>query len=164
MERFELIRKWAKERGLYEKGNPITQYVKLQEECGELANALLKNNEHETVDAIGDIVVVLTNLAYQKGYLIEDCIDKAYEVIKNRQGKMTNGTFVKETAKNTFELSLHKNGYYNLPCKFKDIISFMKENDLIINGKRYTNEDNLHRIAKPSKNGGVAYLIKYELS
>jgi NTP pyrophosphatase (non-canonical NTP hydrolase) len=94
--RFDLIRKWASDRGLYSKGNPITQYVKLQEECGELAQALLKNNENEIVDAIGDIVVVLTNLAYQKGYFIEDCIDIAYKEIKDRKGKMENGTFKKD--------------------------------------------------------------------
>jgi len=96
MKKFELIRKWAKERGIYDKGDPITQYVKLQEECGELAEALLKKDEVDIVDAIGDIVVVLTNLAYQKGYFIEDCIDSAYNEIKNRTGKMHNGTFKKD--------------------------------------------------------------------
>ena len=38
---FENIRQWAKDRGLYDKGNPMVQYVKLQEEAGELAKALL---------------------------------------------------------------------------------------------------------------------------
>ena len=37
--------------------------LKLQEEAGELAKALLKNDQPEIVDAIGDMVVVLTNLA-----------------------------------------------------------------------------------------------------
>lgn len=90
------IRSWAEERGLYEKGNANTQYVKLMEEAGELAKALLKEDEPEVIDAIGDIVVVLTNLAHLKGYKIEDCIDSAYKVIKNRTGKMSNGTFVKD--------------------------------------------------------------------
>lgn len=93
---FDNIRSWAKDRGLYEKGNANTQYVKLMEESGELAKALLKEDEPEVIDAIGDIVVVLTNLAHLKGYKIEDCISSAYEVIKNRTGKMTNGTFVKD--------------------------------------------------------------------
>jgi len=96
MERFQLIRDWAEKRGLYKSGDPITQCVKLQEEVGELSRALLKKDEPEVVDAIGDIVVVLTNLAMQKGYLIEDCIDSAYRVIENRKGKMENGTFKKE--------------------------------------------------------------------
>lgn len=96
-QRFDLIREWATERGLYEKGNANTQYIKLMEEAGELAQALLKNDEPEVIDAIGDIVVVLTNLAHLKGYKIEDCVDKAYEVISDRKGEMINGTFVKET-------------------------------------------------------------------
>jgi NTP pyrophosphatase (non-canonical NTP hydrolase) len=95
-DQFELIREWAKERGLYDKGNATTQYVKLQEEAGELAKALLKNDQPEVIDAIGDMVVVLTNLAYMRGVNIESCISSAYDVISKRTGKMVNGTFVKD--------------------------------------------------------------------
>jgi len=95
-ERFDLIRDWAATRGLYDEGDSHTQYVKLQEEAGELAKALLKNDQPEIVDAIGDIVVVLTNLAHLQGYDIEYCIDEAYKVIATRTGKMINGTFVKD--------------------------------------------------------------------
>jgi NTP pyrophosphatase (non-canonical NTP hydrolase) len=66
------------------------------EESGELARALLKKDKVEVVDAIGDMVVVLTNLAYIEGFNIENCIKSAYDVIKKRQGKMINGTFVKD--------------------------------------------------------------------
>jgi NTP pyrophosphatase (non-canonical NTP hydrolase) len=93
--RFELIRMWAKERGLYDKGNSNTQYIKLMEEAGELAQALLKRDDAEIYDAIGDMVVVLTNLAHMEGVTIEDCIDDAYSEIAGRKGKMINGTFVK---------------------------------------------------------------------
>ena len=34
-----------KTRGLYDEGNPHTQYVKLQEEAGELAKALLQDDK-----------------------------------------------------------------------------------------------------------------------
>ncbi len=95
--RFELIRIWAKDRGLYDKGNSHTQYVKLMEEAGELAQAILKQDKPEVQDAIGDMVVVLTNLAELEGFTIEDCIDSAYTEISTRRGKMLNGTFVKET-------------------------------------------------------------------
>ena len=95
--RFDLIRKWATERGIYDKGNSNTQYIKLMEEAGELAEALLKNDRYEIKDAIGDMVVVLTNLAHLEGFTIEDCIDSAYTEIAMRKGKMLNGTFVKET-------------------------------------------------------------------
>ena len=93
---FNRIRTWAETRGLYDKGNTMTQYVKLQEEAGELAKALLKDDQPEVIDAIGDMVVVLTNLAHQRGVYIEECIQTAYEVISKRTGKMINGTFVKD--------------------------------------------------------------------
>ena len=93
---FQNIRDWAEQRGLYDKGNPNTQYVKLQEEAGELAKALLQSDHDEINDAIGDMVVVLTNMAHLHGTEIEDCIDAAYNEIAGRTGKMINGTFVKD--------------------------------------------------------------------
>lgn len=120
---FEPIRKWADEKGIYEKGDTKTQFLKLMEEVGELGKAILKKDIEETKDAIGDIVIVLTNLTelanndiFVKEYYedvagdggsrmlmeesleisIEDCINSAYSVIKNRTGKMQNGTFVKD--------------------------------------------------------------------
>jgi len=99
---YDKIRIWADEKGIYDKGNSHTQYVKLMEEAGELASALLRKDKPEIIDAIGDIVVVLTNLAVLEGLKIENCVEDAYGVIKDRKGKMTNGTFVKE--KSTDEL------------------------------------------------------------
>ena len=96
IEIFSKIRDWAEERGIYQKGDAKTQYIKLMEEAGELAKAILKSDEEEFVDAIGDCVVVLVNLAKLKGYNIEDCINSAYDVIAKRKGNMSNGTFVKE--------------------------------------------------------------------
>ena len=95
-DRFQLIRDWADERGLYDKGDTKTQYCKLMEEAGELGRAILKDDQVEFVDAIGDMVVVLTNMAMLGGTSIETCIDAAYDEIKNRKGKMVNGTFVKD--------------------------------------------------------------------
>ena len=46
--------------------------------------------------SIGDIVVVLTNLAHQRGTNIETCISSAYNEIKGSTGQMINGTFVKD--------------------------------------------------------------------
>jgi NTP pyrophosphatase (non-canonical NTP hydrolase) len=93
---FDLIRDWAKQRGIYENGDVKTQYVKLMEEVGELGKAILKDDDDEFVDAIGDAVVVLTNLATLGGYDIEHCINSAYSEISNRTGSMVNGTFVKD--------------------------------------------------------------------
>jgi NTP pyrophosphatase (non-canonical NTP hydrolase) len=93
---FESIREWAKQRGIYEKGDPKTQTLKLQEEVGELAKAVLTNDKFEISDAIGDCVVVLTNLAELSGLKIESCVNSAYAVIAKRKGSMINGTFVKD--------------------------------------------------------------------
>jgi len=93
---FDLIREWADERGLYDNGDPKTQALKLMEEVGEIARAVLKDDFDEAVDGIGDAVVVLTNLAELIGAPIEMCIDEAYDVISKRTGKMVNGTFVKD--------------------------------------------------------------------
>lgn len=93
---YDKIRQWAEERGLYNAGDSKTQFVKLSEEMGELARGILKKDNTEIIDAIGDLVVVLTNLAHFEGLKIEDCIDSAYNVIKNRTGKMSNGTFIKD--------------------------------------------------------------------
>jgi len=106
---FTLIRKWAKQRGIYSKGDSKTQLVKLIEETGELAQAILKRDDVEFYDAIGDCAVVLTNLVecYENERInlidapdykmkIEDCINNAYQVIIKRTGKMVDGTFVKD--------------------------------------------------------------------
>lgn len=92
---YDLIRQWATDRGIYKSGDSKTQYTKLCEESGELARAILKKDKEELTDAIGDMVVVLTNLAALEGLKIEDCVTSAYDVIKSRQGSMFNGTFVK---------------------------------------------------------------------
>ena len=94
--RFDKIRLWAEDRGLYHKGDPKTQTLKLMEEAGEICRAVLKKDEPEIIDGIGDCVVVLTNLAHLSGTSIEECIDAAYNEIKNRTGKMSNGTFKKD--------------------------------------------------------------------
>ena len=92
---FDLIREWAEERGLYNAGDPKTQTLKLMEEAGEICRAVLKKDEPEIIDGIGDCVVVLTNLAHLCDTSIEECIEIAYNEIKDRKGKMDNGTFKK---------------------------------------------------------------------
>ena len=92
---FDLIRDWAEKRGLYNAGDPKTQTLKLMEEAGEICRAVLKKDEPEIIDGIGDCVVVLTNLAHLCDTSIEECIEIAYNEIKDRKGKMDNGTFKK---------------------------------------------------------------------
>jgi NTP pyrophosphatase (non-canonical NTP hydrolase) len=103
---FNSIREWAEKKGIYEKGDTKTQFLKLIEEVGELGKAILKKDIAETKDAIGDIIVVLTNLTelankdiFVKEYyedVVGDGVNSAYSVIEKRTGKMENGTFVKD--------------------------------------------------------------------
>ena len=100
---FMPIKDWAQEKGILDKGDVKTQYVKFQEEAGELAKAIMKDDYDEFKDAIGDIVVTLVSLAELgnqyfsvEDISIEDCVNGAYQVIKDRKGKMKDGTFVKQ--------------------------------------------------------------------
>ena len=93
---FDLIREWASKRDLYKHGDPKTQALKLVEEVGETCRAILKGNHNDIEDGIGDCVVVLTNLAHLCNTDIEHCIESAYNEIKDRTGKMNNGTFKKD--------------------------------------------------------------------
>lgn len=89
------IEDWAIVREL-DIADPNKQMLKLMEECGELAEGLAKDKPADIEDAIGDAYVVLTILSMQLGTDIKSCIQMAYNEIKNRQGEMVNGVFVKE--------------------------------------------------------------------
>jgi NTP pyrophosphatase (non-canonical NTP hydrolase) len=94
------IIQWAKERGLF--GQETTQEVrleKLKEEFEELADAIKSNNRDETIDALGDMHVVMTQIAFAEYTDMEDCAWTAYHEIKNRTGKLVNGKFVKDGGK-----------------------------------------------------------------
>lgn len=90
------IRQWASDRNLINGSDPKSQFVKLMEEAGELAQAIAKQRDDEFADAIGDMFVVLTILAAQKEMNIEECIAGAWHEIKDRKGRMVDGVFVKE--------------------------------------------------------------------
>lgn len=93
---FDQIRQWAIDRDIYEKGDIKTQLIKLHEETGELSKAVLDGDKEGIIDAIGDSIVVLTNLAKFADTTIENCMQSAYDEISNRTGRMINGTFVKD--------------------------------------------------------------------
>ena len=93
-----LIRQWAEDRNLIEGSDSFRQLAKLTEEVGELAGAIAKGNKEGIKDGIGDAFVVLTILAAQQGFSVEDCIAAAYNEIKDRKGRMVDGVFIKEEA------------------------------------------------------------------
>jgi len=97
MNRFPYIRHWANDRNIINGATMQAQFVKLIEEIGELAEGIAKGRPEAIKDGIGDAVVVLTILAAQHGVRIEDCIEIAWNEIKDRKGRMVGGTFLKES-------------------------------------------------------------------
>ncbi|MCU9782006.1 MazG-like family protein [Enterococcus faecalis] len=91
----KLVEEWAKEKRL-DKAEPEKQMLKVIEEVGEVGATLARNNENDLRDGIGDVVVTLIILAMQKNMDLYECLNQAYSEIKNRQGEMVNGVFVKE--------------------------------------------------------------------
>ena len=94
------IASWANDRNLIRGSTPTAQVAKLLEEVSELLAARMKANPHdraiETMDAIGDCTVVLAIICEQCGLDYKTCIDRAWEEIKDRRGKMVDGIFVKD--------------------------------------------------------------------
>lgn len=90
-----LIEAWAVARNLHT-ANPNKQMLKLYEEAGEISASMARGNIEGIKDGIGDVVVVLTILSQQMGFTITECIEMAYEEIKDRKGRMIDGVFVKE--------------------------------------------------------------------
>lgn len=90
------VSNWALLKGILEKENAPKQMLKVMEEVGETAGALLKGNEEELKDGIGDSFVTLIILAKQLGYTPAECLQAAYNQIKDRTGKTVDGVFVKD--------------------------------------------------------------------
>lgn len=89
------IEEWAKERGL-DNADPTKQMLKLYEEAGELSEGMAKGKDYAIIDGIGDMFVVLTILSNQLGFSIQECVQVAYNEIKDRKGKMIDGVYVKQ--------------------------------------------------------------------
>lgn len=92
----ELVKQWAEEKGILSKATPLTQAIKTKEEVDELYRAILDDNRDEIKDAIGDIMVTLIIQCKMQDMDLQDCLESAYNVIKNRTGKMVDGIFVKD--------------------------------------------------------------------
>jgi len=88
------IRQWHHDRNLIEGSDDKSQFCKLVSEVGELGDNIGK--QRDVADDIGDICVVLINIAERNGLTLEHCLETAYNDIKDRRGKMVDGVFVKE--------------------------------------------------------------------
>jgi len=99
----ELTLKWSADRGITINGKAETQTLKLISEAGELCDNIAKGKDIK--DDIGDMLVVLTNIAKLKGTTLAECWEVAYNDIKDRKGFLNaNGTFIKSTDDNYEEL------------------------------------------------------------
>ena len=90
------------------RGTLLDQLSKTQEELIETRDAAVgltlaergvdlnaDNWRYEVKDGIGDIAVTIILAAELAGLTFEDCLFAAYNQIKDRQGKMVGGQFVK---------------------------------------------------------------------
>lgn len=91
----ELIHQWVIDRNL-QTADPKSQALKFFEEAGEVASGLARNDIDLVKDAIGDTYVTMVALCATLDISIRDCIDMAYDEIKDRKGKLIDGVFVKE--------------------------------------------------------------------
>ena len=87
---------WATERGIFEKGDPLAQLNKTQEELNETIQAVKDQDGMEIADGIGDMLVTIIIAAKMMGYDATQCLQQAYDEIKDRTGKMVGGQFVKD--------------------------------------------------------------------
>ena len=87
---------WHVDRNLIEGSTDKQQFMKLHEEVGELCESIA--NGTDIRDDVGDIMVVLINMATRNGYTLAECLEVAYNDIKDRKGKMVEGVFVKDAA------------------------------------------------------------------
>jgi len=92
----QLVIEWAKEKGIYRKENIRNQALKMCSESGEVADAILKMDNTAIKEEIGDVIVTLVILSNVQGWSLNECLETAYNKIKNRKGKTINGTFIKQ--------------------------------------------------------------------
>ena len=90
----ESIAKWHHDRNLIEGSDDKSQFAKLIQEAGELSDNICKGNDIS--DYIGDMIVVLINIAERNNLSIQECLQQAWDDIKDRKGRMVDGVFVKE--------------------------------------------------------------------
>ena len=88
------VKEWHYDRNLIEGSTDTAQFVKLVEESWELKHNIHKGNDIR--DDIGDMLVVMINICERNGVTLEECLEVAYNDIKDRTGKMVDGVFVKD--------------------------------------------------------------------
>ena len=91
----EKVKQWHHDRNLIDGSTDKDQYLKLIQEAGELSDNICKGND--IADDIGDMMVVLINIAERNKLTLSHCLEVAWDDIKDRKGRMVDGVFVKES-------------------------------------------------------------------
>ena len=94
VELVDLIRVWHHARNLIDGATDKDQYMKLIQEAGELSDNICKGKDIR--DDIGDMMVVLINIAERNNLTLGQCLQTAWDDIKDRKGRMVDGVFIKE--------------------------------------------------------------------
>lgn len=90
----KLVAQWHRDRNLIDGSDDKSQTLKLLQELGELSDSVCK--EKPILDDIGDMLVVMINICERNNITLDECLQVAYDDIKDRKGKMVDGVFVKE--------------------------------------------------------------------
>ena len=89
---------WGAARGIIQHSNNMAQAVKTLEEVTELFDAIVKGDKDAQKDAYGDILVTLIIGCATADFDLTECLNLAYEQIKDRKGYLTpQGIFVKQS-------------------------------------------------------------------
>lgn len=157
-ELIENVKNWAEVRGLKEQ-DPSIQWMRVTEEVGEIRDALIKPDavlkegkfatiEDALKDGIGDSIVTLIVLAYQLDLDVEECLQVAYDEIKDRQGEIVNGTYIKkENLPYDFEFT----GFVCGPDEIREVspeqtLDAVVEDDVVNNPSHYQGRNGLEAI------------------
>jgi hypothetical protein len=105
----EKVKQWHYDRNLIAGSTDKDQYLKLIQEAGELSDNICKGND--IADDIGDMMVVLINIAERNGLTLANCLEVAWDDIKHRKGRMVDGVFVKEEDEKVLEPPTYKNTF-----------------------------------------------------
>jgi uncharacterized protein YabN with tetrapyrrole methylase and pyrophosphatase domain len=91
------VLRWSEARKIVPNSTALAQLQKLEEEVNELRDGITSNNMEEIIDGVGDCTVVLINICALLDINLTDCLESAYEQIKDRRGTLgTDGIFRKE--------------------------------------------------------------------
>lgn len=85
---------WHQDRNLIDGSDDKNQVLKLIQEVGELSDSICQGAS--PIDDIGDIIVILVNIAERNDLSVASCVAHAYNDIKDRKGRMVDGIFIKE--------------------------------------------------------------------